>query len=132
MNARDAKRLTRSLILRGRGRCNLCDKKVRFKSIDRTLVRSLSECEFPYSLDEFETLNRRRYLCPVCGSTDRDRLYKPHVEPGGLLRVVEFTPAHRHDPGDATGRFRRGSASPTTVSVSAASPRATTCASRPP
>ncbi|KQH77894.1 hypothetical protein AO501_31420 [Mycobacterium gordonae] len=96
MNARDAERLIRSLIFRGPGRCNLCGKKVRFKSISRTLGRTLAEREFPYSLDEFETLNHRRYLCPVCGSTDRDRLYQLYVErflpPGGLRRVVEFAP----------------------------------------
>ncbi|GAB7143430.1 class I SAM-dependent methyltransferase [Mycobacterium riyadhense] len=61
------------------------------------LGRTLAKHNFPYSLDDFETLNHRRYLCPVCGSTDRDRLYKLYIdrflEPDGLRRVVEFAPA---------------------------------------
>lgn len=97
MTASDAGRFIRSVIFRGPGRCNLCGRKVRFRSITRTLGATLAGYEFPYSLNDFETLNHRRYLCPVCGSTDRDRLYKLYVErflpPGALRRVVEFAPA---------------------------------------
>ncbi|OBI15436.1 hypothetical protein A5712_28305 [Mycobacterium sp. E2327] len=50
----------------------------------------------PYSLDDFETLNHRRYLCPVCGSSDRDRLYKLYIDnflqPNGSRRMLEFAP----------------------------------------
>ncbi|SON58702.1 Ubiquinone/menaquinone biosynthesis C-methyltransferase UbiE [Mycobacterium simulans] len=60
------------------------------------LGRTLAKHNFPYSLDDFETLNHRRYLCPVCGSTDRDRLYKLYIdrflEPDGPRRVVDFAP----------------------------------------
>jgi SAM-dependent methyltransferase len=51
----------------------------------------------PYSLDDFETLNHRRYLCPVCGSADRDRLYQLYIDrflqPDGVRRVLEFAPS---------------------------------------
>lgn len=60
----------------GHGRCNLCGSRVRFLSMTRRLGGTLAEHGFPYSLDDFETLNHRRYVCPVCGSVDRDRLYK--------------------------------------------------------
>lgn len=50
----------------------------------------------PYVLDDFETMNHRRYLCPVCGSSDRDRLYKLYIDkflpPSGVRRVLEFAP----------------------------------------
>ncbi|QUR69702.1 methyltransferase domain-containing protein [Mycobacterium spongiae] len=48
-------------------------------------------------MDELETLNHRRYLCPVCGAADRDRLYKLYMdrflEPDGVCRVVDFAPS---------------------------------------
>lgn len=53
---------------------------------------------FPYSLDQMETINHRRYVCPVCGSVDRDRLYKLYVDrylppDGGVREVLEFAPS---------------------------------------
>ena len=58
---------------------------------------TLAKYGCPYSLDDFETLNHRRYLCPVCGSADRDRLYKLYVDrflqPDGVRRVLEFAPS---------------------------------------
>lgn len=57
----------------------------------------LAKYGHPYSLDDFETMNHRRYLCPVCGSSDRDRLYKLYIDnflpPSGVRRVLEFAPA---------------------------------------
>lgn len=66
-------------------------------SITRKLAGTLAEYRFPYSLDDFETLNHRRYVCPVCGSVDRDRLYKLYIDrflpPDGVRRVLEFAPS---------------------------------------
>ena len=50
------------------------------QGISRMLGGTLAKYGFPYSVDDFETLNHRRYLCPVCGSIDRDRLYKLYVD----------------------------------------------------
>lgn len=97
MKLAEADRVLRSLIHLGPGRCNVCGCRVRFKSVTRSLGRTLAEYGFPYSLDDFETLNHRRYLCRVCGSSDRDRLYKLYVDrylpPDGVRRVVDFAPA---------------------------------------
>ncbi|OBJ50251.1 hypothetical protein A9W95_24410 [Mycobacterium sp. 1423905.2] len=61
------------------------------------LGNTLAEYGCPYSLDDFETLNHRRYLCPVCGAADRDRLYKLYFDrfmpAGGVQRVLEFAPS---------------------------------------
>lgn len=61
------------------------------------LGSTLAQYGFPYALDDFETLNHRRYLCPICGSSDRDRLYKLYVDrflpPEGTRRVLDFAPA---------------------------------------
>ena len=75
----------------------MCGTRVRFLSITRRVRRPLARHGCPYSLDDFETMNHRRYLCPVCGSVDRDRLYKLYVDrflqPDGVRRVLEFAPS---------------------------------------
>lgn len=81
----------------GRQRCNLCGYWVRFRSFSRNLRDPLAEHGFSYSLDEFETLNHRRYICPVCRSIDRDRLYKLYLDRflrnDKICRFLEFAPS---------------------------------------
>lgn len=81
----------------GRGQCNICGSRVRFSSISRGLGGTFATYSFPYSLDDFETMNHRRYLCRVCGSVDRDRLYKLYFDrflpPDGVRRVLDFAPS---------------------------------------
>lgn len=52
---------------------------------------------FRYSLDDFETLNHRHYICPVCFAVDRDRLCKLYIDrflqPEDCRRVIEFAPS---------------------------------------
>ena len=56
--------------------CPICINQFsNFLPIPEQYVRQLNSLQVPYSLDEFETLNIAQYLCPVCGATDRDRLY---------------------------------------------------------
>jgi SAM-dependent methyltransferase len=94
---RRAGRLIRRVCFVGSGQCNICGSRVRFRSISRMLGGMLARHGCPYSLDDFETLNHRRYLCPVCGSADRDRFYKLYVDrflqPDGVRRVLEFAPS---------------------------------------
>jgi hypothetical protein len=94
---RRAGRLLRRVYYVGPGQCNICGSRVRFRSVSRMLGGTLAKYGCPYSLDDFETLNHRRYLCPVCGSADRDRLYKLYVDrflqPEGVRRVLEFAPS---------------------------------------
>lgn len=77
---RRAGRLIRRVYFAGPGHCNICGSRIRFLSVTRRLGDELAMYGFPYSLDEMETINHRRYVCPVCGSVDRDRLYKLYVE----------------------------------------------------
>lgn len=94
---RRAGRLIRRVYFAGPGHCNICGSRIRFLSVTRRLGDQLAMYGFPYSLDEMETINHRRYVCPVCGSVDRDRLYKLYVErflpPDGVRRVLEFAPS---------------------------------------
>lgn len=77
--------------------CNLCSARVTFTSITDDLGPALADHGFPYTLDEFETLNHRAYVCPRCGSSDRDRLYKLYVDEfldvTQPLSMVEFAPS---------------------------------------
>ena len=64
-----------------RHRCPVCTQKV--KSFDRlpdAYYDKLDEYGFIFSIFQFETLNCLRYLCPVCGSNDRDRLYALYLK----------------------------------------------------
>lgn len=94
---RRADRVNRSIFYVGVHQCNLCGHWVRFRSFSRNLGGPLARHGFPYSLDDFETLNHRRYICPVCISIDRDRLYKLYIDrflpPEGVRRVLDFAPS---------------------------------------
>jgi SAM-dependent methyltransferase len=94
---RRAGRFILRVLFVGPGQCNLCGSRVRFWSVPREFGRMMAKHGFPYSLDDFETLNRRRCVCPVCFSLDRDRLYKLYVDrflrPDGVRRVLEFAPS---------------------------------------
>lgn len=77
--------------------CNLCGRRVRFTGISDDLGATLGRFGFPYSLGDFETLNYKRYLCPRCGSSDRDRLYALFLERevlnGGEIRLLDIAPS---------------------------------------
>lgn len=94
---RGAGRLIRRVCFVGPDECNICGSRVRFLSFTRRLGRTLARYDCPYSLDDFETLNHRRYLCPVCFSADRDRLYGLYVDrflrSNDVRRVLEFAPS---------------------------------------
>jgi SAM-dependent methyltransferase len=94
---RRAGRSFRRVCFAGSDHCNVCGSRVHFLSITRRLGRTLAKHGYPYSLDDFETLNHRRYLCPVCVSADRERLYKLYfdrfLQPDRVWRVLEFAPS---------------------------------------
>ncbi|MEI8081072.1 MAG: methyltransferase domain-containing protein [Actinomycetes bacterium] len=85
------------LFFRGPDQCNVCGSRVRLWRFSWRNRRQLTKSGFPYSLDDFETLNHRRYICPVCFASDRDRLYKLYIDrflqPDGIRRVLEFAPS---------------------------------------
>lgn len=82
--------------MRIKKRCNLCDERVYFQSIETQLGDVLNKKGFPYKLNDFETLNYKEYSCPNCGASDRERLYKLYLDQfpfskGGAL--IDFAPA---------------------------------------
>jgi SAM-dependent methyltransferase len=67
-------------LTRARFYCPVCEQKVPafvpFASATGSLMSDLQQSGFDLKLlDHYETLNREHYMCPVCGASDRDRLY---------------------------------------------------------
>lgn len=89
-------------ILRKR-RCPICRSKFKeFTSITEDLTKQFNLHSFPYSIDDFETLNHGAYLCPSCGCSDRDRLIytaieglvtKPDQNNKKNISILEFAPS---------------------------------------
>lgn len=109
VNAADARlgpRLRRLALrarqLGGRHRCTVCGHRVRrFAPLDADLVENLRRHGYPYAFEESETCNAGDYTCPLCGASDRDRLYALYLRrhfrelaAARPVKVVDFAPTH--------------------------------------
>jgi len=82
-------------------RCPVCRNQVAdYLPLPNDYTKQLEQYEFPYTLDEFETLNHNKYLCPNCGATDRDRLYALFIDKittenpvGHKINTLDFAPS---------------------------------------
>jgi SAM-dependent methyltransferase len=55
--------------------CPVCSRGAwRFEPLPESYFTEWRRSGFPYAPDDFETLNVREYACPICYSTDRDRM----------------------------------------------------------
>jgi SAM-dependent methyltransferase len=85
----------------GRYRCSVCGSRVAsFDPLPDFYVEEARRHGFKYTPDEAEMCNARQYSCPLCGASDRDRLYALYLqeyfrEPpaGGAGKFVDFAPA---------------------------------------
>jgi SAM-dependent methyltransferase len=78
--------------------CTFCHtKNVKFSSIEDSLGSVLKNYGFPYQLKDFETISYKRYQCPVCSSSDRDRLYKIYLDKfldtSKEVKFLDFAPS---------------------------------------
>ena len=65
--------------------CSICDTHINeFKTLDSIanglFVGEIEAFGNNYTVDNYETLNRNNFLCPVCGSLDKARLYKLYFD----------------------------------------------------
>ncbi len=82
-------------------KCSVCRNRTGdFVPLDGYYSSSIKKHGFPYSLDDFETLNYNYYLCPVCSASDRDRLYAifideyvPDIPIRNKIKVLDFSPS---------------------------------------
>ncbi len=81
--------------------CPVCDTpNPNFLSLPFEYFQQLNQVQATYSLEDFETLNLNHYLCPVCQSTDRERLYALYFKKivkkrseGKPLKVLDVAPS---------------------------------------
>jgi SAM-dependent methyltransferase len=80
-------------------KCSVCGRRVKaFEPLPEFYTENIRKYGYPYK--EPETCNLEQYLCPVCGASDRDRLYALYLKRyfssvggvGGRMRVVDFAP----------------------------------------
>ena len=69
--------------------CSCCGTEVMY----RPLPEYYSEMANRYGaqMHQAETLNKEEYLCPVCGSSDRDRMIVSFLQKAGLSQAEEHT-----------------------------------------
>lgn len=55
---------------------------------------------YPYKLEQAETLNYQNYSCPLCGASDRDRLYALYLkgylasrEMNEIIKIIDIAPS---------------------------------------
>lgn len=75
--------------------CVCCDNII-FDYLPLPLYYAIQNIKYHVKYEEPEMLNRRHYLCPVCGAADRDRAYAlwmrknlSHIE---KLRILDVAP----------------------------------------
>jgi SAM-dependent methyltransferase len=82
-------------------RCPVCRNEVEdYSPLSQEYISKLNENEFPYSLEDFATLNYKKYICPSCGANDRDRLIALYINEisqanpiGNRLNLLDFAPS---------------------------------------
>ena len=65
--------------------CSVCDSGVRrfiplASIMNGKFIMDVMIGDKPYSVDNYETLSARNFLCPVCGASDRARLYALYLK----------------------------------------------------
>lgn len=79
--------------------CPVCESAVNaFLPLPEFFRENQEKYGFPYAATDAETCNEAAYLCPMCGASDRDRLYALFLGDyiAGLengAQIVDFAPA---------------------------------------
>lgn len=76
--------------------CSLCKREVYYLPLPEEYKRLQQKYNFPSF--RAETLNEEEYVCPICGSLDRDRLMVSYLELSGVLdkpevRALQIAPS---------------------------------------
>lgn len=81
--------------------CTVCHQNFpNFLPLPLHYFETANKLNLPHSFEDGETLNLGQYTCPICGSSDRDRLYALYItthiktSPDKELKILEIAPAH--------------------------------------
>jgi SAM-dependent methyltransferase len=88
-------------LINSRHYCPVCESKVTsFLPLPEFFSENQQKYGFPFPSDDAETCSEAAYLCPLCGASDRDRLYAlylrdyvPSRESGVAVHLVDFAPS---------------------------------------
>lgn len=69
--------------------CSCCGTEVMYSPLPEYYSEMLKR--YGAQMHQAETLNREEYLCPVCGSSDRDRMIISFLQKAGLPQAEEHT-----------------------------------------
>src|SRR5204863_2357149 len=82
----------------GRYRCPVCNERVAyFEKLPKPYHEQMQKYGFAFEAHGFETCNSGAYSCPLCGASDRDRLYalylKNHIPAHGRFSLLDIAPS---------------------------------------
>lgn len=81
MKAKILSVLNRILFFSNRKHCPVCESNFfSFIPLPPEYEENWKRNGFPYVANDFETLNAAEFSCPVCGSTDRDRIFASYLK----------------------------------------------------
>jgi SAM-dependent methyltransferase len=81
--------------------CPVCSSRIkRFQPLSEFYFNNAKQHGYRYTFEQAETLNYHDYSCPLCGASDRDRLYALYIK-GYLanattdraINIVDFAPS---------------------------------------
>jgi SAM-dependent methyltransferase len=82
-------------------RCPVCGSPVnRFLPLPEFYFNNVKRHGYRYKFEQAETLNYYAYSCPLCGASDRDRLYALYIQDylaragdDTAVRIIDFAPS---------------------------------------
>ena len=90
------KRLRNKFINSNARYCPVCEHQFStFYPLPVAYIRNWARYGFPYKAAQFETLNFKEFSCPICGSTDRDRLFTFYLKnfKDKRLSILDIAPS---------------------------------------
>lgn len=82
-------------------RCPVCSSRIkRFRPLSKFYFNNAKQYGYRYTFGQAETLNYHDYSCPLCGASDRDRLYSLYIQgylasdkTNRAIKIVDFAPS---------------------------------------
>jgi len=81
--------------------CPVCGSRInRFQPLPEFYINNIKRHGYRYKFEQAETLNYHSYSCPLCGASDRDRLYALYIQDyldrvghDMAIRIIDFAPS---------------------------------------
>jgi SAM-dependent methyltransferase len=82
-------------------RCPVCNRRIKcFQPLPEFYFNNAKQHGYRYAFEQTETLNVNNYKCPLCGASDRDRLYALYIHDylanatkDRAIKILDFAPS---------------------------------------